>query len=99
MKASYLLTVCALLSACAMQRTTYLPDGRKGSSIDCSGAALNWGYCERKAGQTCGAAGYDVVSKEGEGGSVVAGTSSGVFGGTTSQRTMLVACKVPPAAK
>jgi hypothetical protein len=62
---SMYLYLCAL-AGCAVERPTYLADGRQGHSIDCSGAALNWGYCERKAGELCQARGYDVVSAIGE---------------------------------
>lgn len=53
-------------SGCAVSTPTYTAEGKIGFSINCSGAALNWGYCEQKAGEMCGANGYDILSKNGE---------------------------------
>jgi hypothetical protein len=39
-----------LLAGCASSRETYLADGTKGFSLDCSGTARNWGMCYEKAG-------------------------------------------------
>jgi hypothetical protein len=66
MKNIFLVVQLIALTGCAAARTTYLPDGRQGHSIDCSGSALNWGFCERKAGDLCQARGYDIVSAQGE---------------------------------
>jgi hypothetical protein len=87
------LLICLLLAGCAQHKTTYLPDGRHGHSISCSGGALNWNLCYEKAGELCKARGYDVISKEGDQSSSVAGTQYGVYGGTNVTRTLLIACK------
>lgn len=82
-----------LLAGCAMQKNVYLPDGRRGYSISCSGGALNWEMCYAKAGEICQAKGYEVISKSDEQGAVVTGSQYGVFGGSTYNRSMMIACK------
>lgn len=81
------------LSACATQKSVYLPDGREGHSINCSGSALSWDLCYQKAGELCKTKGYDVVAKDGEQGAMVTGNQYGVFGGSIMDRTLLIACK------
>lgn len=91
------MTIAAVLglAACATTKTVYLPDGRQGHSIVCSGAALSWDLCYAKAGEICQANGYDIISKDGEQGSSITGTQYGVFGSTTANRSLLIACKTP----
>lgn len=91
-----ILAVAVAITGCATQKSVYLPDGRQGHSINCSGSALSWDLCYQKAGETCKAAGYEILSKDGEQGSSVTGTQYGVFGGTTMNRTLLIACKADP---
>lgn len=50
-----------LLFGCATSSQTYLPDGRVGYSINCSGSALNMGMCYDKAADICKTNGYDIV--------------------------------------
>lgn len=90
-----MIAVIAALSGCATQKSVYLPDGRQGHSINCSGSALSWDLCYQKAGEMCRADGYDILAKEGEQGSSVSGTQYGIFGGTTMNRTLLIACRAP----
>jgi len=54
------------ISACAMVNETYMPDGSKGYSISCDGAAVGINVCFEKAGNLCGAAGYDLINREGQ---------------------------------
>lgn len=89
-----LIAVAAIaMTGCATQKTTYLPDGSQGYSIDCSGQALNWGMCQTKAGEICGARGYDVVSQDGEQSPTAVANSNGLYAGAFVQRTMLIKCK------
>lgn len=95
-----IVAVLALLSACATVRESYAPDGRKAHSLNCSGTARGWDKCFSAAGEICGANGYDVIDRNSEGRSygAVAVNPSGGYGsaGTTSERTMLIACKAAP---
>ncbi|EOI3469033.1 hypothetical protein ACMSWU_002137 [Cronobacter turicensis] len=82
-----------LLSACASSSKTYGPDGRVAYSLTCSGIARDWGMCLSKAGDICGAQGYDVLSVNGDSGAVITANPQSAFGGTTISRNMLVSCK------
>ena len=90
--------VCAVvafaLSACVvMDHETYLPDGSRGHSITCSGTGTSWGTCYEKAGEVCGANGYDVIAGGSDQTTVVAGNQYGLYGGSSANRSMLVKCK------
>jgi hypothetical protein len=86
-----------LLTGCAMSKQAYLPDGRLGHSISCDGSAVGMNVCFEKAGELCGARGYDLVSREGQ--IVPFGTASvsasGGFAtyGAMNTKSILVACK------
>lgn len=58
-----ILTFISIVSlfGCATSSQTYLPDGRIGYSINCSGSALNMGMCYEKAAEICKNNGYDIV--------------------------------------
>lgn len=86
-----LLAVC--LTGCAVAHKTVTPDGRQGISINCSGSAMAWNQCYEKAGEQC-PHGYDVLSKDGDGGNATAAGGGGFFGaGVSNTRSMLIACK------
>lgn len=89
----------AALSACATVHESYSQDGRKAYTLNCSGAARGWDKCFSAAGDLCKEAGFDVLDRASEGGSIAAGSfsgNSGSFGGGhTQDRSMVIACKVP----
>ena len=85
--------VVVVLAGCASASQTYTADGRVGHSLNCSGAARNWGMCEEKAGELCGANGYEVLSTTGDKGVIATAGSGNFFAGTTISRTMLISCK------
>jgi hypothetical protein len=85
--------LAVLMAGCATSRETYTADGQKGHSINCSGNALTWGMCSEKAGELCGAKGYDVLERSGDQGAVASGSKSGFFAGTVTSRSMIVRCK------
>lgn len=88
-----LLSVCLSLSGCATASKTYTSDGREGFSISCSGSALSWGQCYEKAGDLCGARGYDVLEKSGDQGSTISANQYGLYGGSVMSRSVVIACK------
>jgi hypothetical protein len=88
-----LLLLALLLAGCATQKTVYLPDGRQGHAIECSGTDLSWNDCYAKAGETCKARGYDVVTRNEDKNYSAAVTQYGGAGGTIAKRTLLIACK------
>lgn len=65
-KCLILLAYVSGLTACAVAKSTYLPDGSKGFSISCDGAAVGINVCFEKAGDLCGASGYDLINREGQ---------------------------------
>jgi hypothetical protein len=96
----------SLLTGCATVRESFAPDGRKAYSLNCSGAARGWDKCLTSAGELCGKNGYDILDRSSEsmmvgsfgGGSMnrsSGSASSSGFIGSTSERSMMIACKVP----
>jgi hypothetical protein len=96
MKAIVLACIGLSLVGCATSRQTFGPDGRAAYSLNCSGLALTWGACYEKAGSICGSSGYDVVSVNGDSGSIVTANPESAFGSSVITRGMLVSCKKPP---
>lgn len=88
-----MVTTLSVLGGCATSKEVYTADGRKGFSLNCSGAALNWGMCYEKAGEICGERGYEVLEKSGDKGAMVSGNQFGMYGGTIINRSMIVQCK------
>jgi len=87
------LAINAVVAGCASSSQTYTADGRVGHSLNCSGTARNWGMCEQKAGEICGARGYDILSTMGDKGLIATAGGGNFFASTTISRTMLIACK------
>lgn len=90
---SVVVSATAVLTGCAVAKKTYGPNGEVAHSINCSGSALTWGACMEKAGEICGASGYNVISNSGEAGVAAGGGVGSFFAGTTMARSMVVACK------
>ena len=82
-----------VLVGCASSSPTYMPDGKQGYALNCSGAARNWGMCFEKAGELCGSKGYEVVGRDGEPLAAVGGSYQGFAGAASFSRSMLVKCK------
>ncbi len=85
-----------LLSGCASSSTASLinlPDGRQGFTLNCSGsdADTSWAKCYEMAGKSCGASGYDVVSKDGDD-AATGGSVNGLFSANIRNRTLVVRC-------
>lgn len=95
--AAMAVAITGSLAGCASVHETYAPDGRKAYALNCSGLARGWDKCQASAGELCGSAGYDVFTRDNTGSFVMA-TSAGLAGGSGLERSMLVACRVPPKA-
>ncbi|AET89684.1 MULTISPECIES: hypothetical protein [Caballeronia] len=90
------LALSGALAGCASGPTmTYLPSGETGFAINCSGAdaSTSWAACYKQAGETCGAYGYDVVSKDADNGATAGGSVGGIFGANIKTRSMVIRCK------
>jgi len=83
----------ANISGCASSSKTFLPDGREGYTINCSGSALSWDLCYSKAGELCKERGYQVIARDGESGMAASANQGLFFAGTTANRSMLIQCK------
>jgi hypothetical protein len=107
MKILFVFVSILTLAGCATVRESFAPDGRKAYNLNCSGTARGWDKCLTSAGELCGKNGYDVLDRSSEsmtvgsfGGNAnvtrAGGTaSSGGFIGSTNERSMMIACKVP----
>jgi hypothetical protein len=69
-------------SACVTTQESYLPDGSLGHHITCGGALFSMGDCMQKAGEICGAHGYQILNQNGE--AIPFSTSSGAVNGTAT---------------
>jgi hypothetical protein len=90
-----ILTTVLSLLGCATARQTYTPDGRAGYTVDCSGEVLTWSYCYQKAGDLCGARGYDLLTMVGDPRGAVVTPPTLLSASAGSARSMLIACKGP----
>jgi len=85
--------IVVTLSGCATSSKLYTSDGKEGYNIVCSGSALNWGMCYEKAGDLCGAKGYEVLEKTGDQGTMMSGNQFGLYGGSVMNRNIIIKCK------
>ena len=96
-----ILSISALLGACATVKETYAPDGRKAYSLNCSGTARGWDKCYSAAGELCKEAGYDILDRNSEDASFASVSSNANANGgsasgsavKTNERSMVIACK------
>jgi uncharacterized protein YpuA (DUF1002 family) len=97
-----LIAVLTVINAgCATVKETYLEDGRKAYTLNCSGSARGWDKCYSAAGDLCKEAGYEILSRNSEdtSSSFVSGNatrSSGSVSGSsvkTNERSMVIVCK------
>ena len=93
LRASFLLE----LEGCTTSKSVYLPDGRLGYSINCSGTALDWGSSLQKAGEKCGAARYELLMRDERTGQTTIVTVNPYLaqgtGAPTVTREMVIACE------
>ncbi|MBT9569417.1 MAG: hypothetical protein IV085_14100 [Thiobacillus sp.] len=102
---SALVMVVLLVGGCAISKETYLPDGRVGYSISCDGAAVGMNVCFEKAGEICGARGYDLLNREGQvipmgmGNASLSGNAYGyqgqafAYSGAFNSKSIMVRCR------
>lgn len=53
------------LAGCATTKTMHGPDGKEMTAISCDGSAVSSSVCFAKAGEICGARGYDILASDG----------------------------------
>src|SRR5438105_1485793 len=79
------------LAGCSSSKEIYTPTGQQGHVVQCTpawtggivgqiaSASTSWGQCYERAGEICGAAGYDILSQTGEAGAYGQAGSGGGF--------------------
>jgi hypothetical protein len=94
-----------LIVGCVSTSQTHMADGQKAHIINCTpgwtggivgavaSAQTSWGTCYEKAGEICGARGYNVLLKSDEPGFAAHVGQYGGHATTTNQRTLIVRCK------
>ena len=88
-----LIAVLLALGGCATASNTYLPDGKQGLSIDCSGEAMSWAKCYEKAEASCAGTGYTIIATDGSPALAQSEKTLGADVGNFKSRTVVVACK------
>jgi hypothetical protein len=58
----HLLWCALILAGCSSQHATYVPDGRRGFVVTCTGLLSSWSSCLVKAGRACGNNGYETIN-------------------------------------
>jgi hypothetical protein len=91
----FVVSLVSILGGCIRVTDTpiFTPSGKQGFTIDCSGQFSTWSKCYEKAGELCGATGYNIIEKTGDQASSVSGTEYGVYGSQSATRTLVIACK------
>ena len=84
-RAILLFFISFLILGCATSSKILDAEGREAFALDCSGSALNWGLCFKKAGEICGKKGYDVSNKSEE--------QTVFLNSPMIHRTMTIRCK------
>jgi hypothetical protein len=86
-----------LLTGCVSSQPIYTADGRQGQAIRCSGKLGSWNGCYQRAGEICGARGYDILQQNEEVGHVASASvnngTGNAFASDTRDRTMIIKCK------
>lgn len=82
------------LTGCAVVvKPVYGPDGQQAHAITCSALGRDWSDCFEKAGEICGARGYNIWNQATSQSGVLSGSEDSIFGGTSQERTLLIGCK------
>lgn len=87
--------LCLSVSACAVASKTYGPNGQQAYVVNCSGAALNWGMCQQKAGDICKSAGYKILAINGDTTPTMVANPQALFAIPVVNRTMEISCNAP----
>jgi len=80
------------LTGCATASPTYLANGAKGQSIDCSGEAMAWKACYEKAENVC-PNGYTFVGSDGTPQPAPEDKTLGADLGNYKNRVLVITCK------
>jgi hypothetical protein len=95
------LIAALILGGCATAKPIFAPDGKMALNVECSGLNKTWADCAQKAGEACGARGYDVIdhNEEVKQPSIYHQDDIGdVAGRNRISRVEMVRCKEPVTA-
>jgi hypothetical protein len=82
------------LAGCAVGvKSVFGPDGQQAHAITCSALGRDWTDCFEKAGEICGARGYNIWNQSTSKSAVLSGSEGAVFGSSSEERTLLIGCK------
>ena len=95
-----ILLAAVVLAGCTTSREIIGPDGAKLFSINCNGTARDISYCYEKAGELCGAAGYEVINTDGSSSPMLIanrmpGGAFNMTGVSIVTRNVMARCKAP----
>ena len=93
MRPLLLVLLAAALSGCATVSQVYAPSGAVGYNVDCSGDFGTWNQCYEKAGEICGARGYNIESKTDQPVEITSWNKQGGSSYTSGYRSILIVCK------
>lgn len=105
-----ILLAALVVAGCSTSQPMYTASGEQGHVVTCTplwngglvgaiaNASTSWAQCYQKAGDLCGAAGYDIIQQEGEEGVYGQAAHGGGFVSSTKNRMMIVKCKGPGVA-
>lgn len=64
-KTTTMFFVLLFIAGCATTSKMHGPDGKEMTAISCHGSAVSPSVCFEKAGEICGAKGYDILASDG----------------------------------
>ena len=86
-------TLVLALAGCTSAKQMTTPDGRQGYTVGCSGSVLSWEDCFERADEICKGRNYDVFTRVGEEGALIAAEPQHLHDSPTHNRSMVIACK------
>jgi hypothetical protein len=86
-------TLVLALAGCTSAKPLTTPDGRQGYTVECSGRVLSWEDCFARADDICRGRNYDVFTRVGEEGALIAAEPQHLHDSPTTNRRMVIACK------
>jgi hypothetical protein len=89
------IALTTMLAGCVASTPIRTADGRQAYAIDCGSGQLSasWTGCYEKAGEICGAHGYNIVERIGEQGYSIYMGQYGGAGASDFNRSLIIACK------
>lgn len=81
--------VCLVLAGCVTAKPIFTPSGDQGFSIECD----SLDGCYTKAGQLCGARGYEILEKSGKSTPFFIANGGSAVAGSADSYSVIIRCK------